>query len=352
MKSTRFTFSLWAALGLPLLSSCLNVLAPRRDFAAYPSPPAPDYSQEDSWAALPERRDSADAVPKNSGLRDRQRNAAVDVFFLHPTTYYGRGPWNAALTDAATNRVTDRNTIRNQASVFNSVGRIYAPRYRQATLYSFFDEPNPSSKAAIDLAYIDVKAAFQYFLDHYHTSNRPIILAGHSQGTYLTRRLLHDFFENDPVLRKQLVAAYLVGHTVKPDEFTTIRPCEDSTQTGCYVSWNTVEWGQEYPQFSQGVATNPLTWTRDTATAPAALNLGGVPFLFNRVDKGVVDARPHQGLLWVHVPKPVGYLRFILPGMPELRHSFHVADYGLFYMNVRHNAETRVRTYRRSIGRQ
>ena len=44
------------------------------------------------------------------------------------------------------------------------------------------------------------------------------------------------------------------------------------------------------------------------------------------------------------VYKPGGYPRFLLPaGRPELRHSYHIADYGLFYMIIRQNAKARVR---------
>ena len=44
-------------------------------------------------------------------------------------------------------------------------------------------------------------------------------------------------------------------------------------------------------------------------------------------------------------PKPGGYPRFLLPGRPELRHSFHIAEYGLFYLNIRPNAQARVRAW-------
>ncbi|WP_167856377.1 DUF3089 domain-containing protein [Hymenobacter metallicola] len=331
-------------LTLPGLNACISVIKPGKQFADTQPASLPDYAQPDNWAALPTRRDSADVVPLGSGLRDQQRQALADVFYVHPTTYYKRESWNADLTDERLNHFTDNSTIRKQATVFNAAARVYAPRYRQATLYSFFDEKSSNGKEALNLAYSDVKAAFQYYLAHYN-QGRPIIIAGHSQGTFHATRLLHEFFDNDPKLRKQLVAAYLIGFKVKTDEYQALRPCEDSTQTGCYVGWNSVEWGNEYPPFDGGVATNPLTWKRDTAAAPSHLNRGGVPLAFNRIDTAVVGAQVHNGLLWINVPKPIGYPRFLLPGQPELRHSFHIADYGLFYLNLRRNAVTRVQAY-------
>ncbi|GAC1367258.1 MAG: hypothetical protein NVSMB30_00910 [Hymenobacter sp.] len=132
----QFSFChLWLPLlGLLSLSSCLQVLKPRHDFVAYAPATGPDYAQDTCWAALPTRRDSADAVPRHSGLRDEQATAAADVFFVHPTTFYRPTSWNADLGKEKLNRFTDRSTIRHQASAFNAAGRIYAPRYRQATL--------------------------------------------------------------------------------------------------------------------------------------------------------------------------------------------------------------------------
>jgi hypothetical protein len=346
-----FCFARPPALLLMLLAftaaSCAKVLQPGRQFAAYPPAQAPDYALPDNWAALPDRKDAADEVPHNTSLRDRQQTASADVFYIHPTTLFKRTAWNADLADQVLNRFTDASTIRKQASVFNSAGRIFAPRYRQATLYSFFDEQSVNGPQALELAYSDVKAAFQYYLAHYN-QGRPIIIAGHSQGTYHATRLLHELVDHDPTLRRQLVVAYLIGFKVKTDEYQAIRPCTDSTQTGCFVTWNAVEWGHSFPTFEGGAATNPLTWQTDTLTAPRTLNRGGVPYLtFERIDSALVDAKVHNGLVWIHPPKPLGYPRFLLPGQPELRFSFHIADYSLFYLNLRQNAEARVRAWQR-----
>ncbi|OON67987.1 hypothetical protein [Hymenobacter sp. CRA2] len=93
---------------------------------------------------------------------------------------------------------------------------------------------------------------------------------------------------------------------------------------------------------------NPLTWTTDTATAPAKLNRGSVPIEFNHVDPQLADAKVHNGLVWVHPPgKPLGYVRLLLPGQAELRRSFHLVDYGLYYLSIRRNAVARVQAWQR-----
>jgi hypothetical protein len=109
----------------------------------------------------------------------------ADVFYLYLTTYFWRfGRWNAPMR---LHRYTNRTSIRAQASIFAGVGRLHAPHYRQATLYTFFDKEHPASKPAIDMAYSDVKAAFQYYLAHYN-HGRPFILAGHHRLEYRPAR--------------------------------------------------------------------------------------------------------------------------------------------------------------------
>lgn len=351
-RSPRTSRWPWPAGGIWLLAlllgSCtMHVLKPVGAYEHYQLPQAPDYSKPESWAALPTRRDSADVVPPGSGLRDRQATAAADVFFLHLTTRVTPQGWNAETGNGMMNRYTDEFSIRNQASAFNAAARVYAPRYRQAVLYSFFDS-TANSRQALEVAYADVRAAFRYYLQH-HNQGRPIILAGHSQGTYHAQRLLREFFETDPALRRRLVAAYLVGLKVGPRAFRTLRPCRDSLQTGCYVSWNTAEWGHDYAPYADATVVNPLTWTQDTSAVPAARNPGSVPLTFSRIDRHVADAKIHRGLLWVHAPGgPISYARFLLPGQGELRHSFHLVDYGLYYLSVRRNAVARVQAWRRA----
>jgi len=332
-------------LGIFFFTQCIT---PRKRFEKYTTPARPDYSLEKSWAALPTKKDSADTVPYGSSLKDNQANAQVDVFFVHPTLYFKGKSWNADLDDEHTNFLVDKYTIREQASVFNSCCRVYAPRYRQATLASF-KSGNGDGRAALDTAYNDIKAAFQYYLDHYN-QGRPIIIAGHSQGTFHATRLIQDFFDKDPQLRKRLVAAYLIGGAASKNMFTTVVPCDSASQTGCYVAWHTRKWGTDfraknerneswpgYDNTENYECVNPLTWRRDTAYATYDLHKGAVPSTFDRIDVGLIDAKQSsQQIIWVHAPKKRGY--------PNGK-NYHVMDYGLFYMNIRENVELRVKEY-------
>ena len=95
--------------------------------------------------------------------------------------------------------------LGNQASAFNESCNIYAPEYRQATYYSFFDKENNGQKA-LDLAYKDVENAFDYFIEKFN-QNKPFIIAGHSQGSLLAHKLINKRINNTS-LQNNFICAY------------------------------------------------------------------------------------------------------------------------------------------------
>ncbi|HEY0682861.1 MAG TPA: DUF3089 domain-containing protein [Steroidobacter sp.] len=338
-----------------------NKLKPAAPFRNAASPASPDYSRVESWAALPEREDSADALPA-IGVMDQQKDAAVDVFFIHPTTYFGTANWNQPLDDAQVNQLTDLFVMRGQAAAFNGCCRIYAPRYRQATIYSFIDDTG-SGASALQLAYNDVERAFDYFVQNY-SRDRPFVLAAHSQGSAHLAKLLERRITGSH-LRNRLVAAYPIGFSLDGEALARTVPdvpvCQSAEQTGCMVSWNAV--GPEAKQFadtSKNICVNPLTWKTDGAPAEAALNLGGVSypgkfagaladlkelpqeFIDAKpiVEPGIADAQCVNGMLLVRQIRSANY-----SSRPMGRDNYHVYDYHLFAMNLRKNVELRVAQY-------
>lgn len=301
-------------------------------------PPAPDYSQSQSWAALPWTDDAADNCP--DGLEDRQSEAPADVFYIHPTTYTGRtadGRWNGDVQDVQLRQKTSERPIRFQASIFNAAGRVFAPFYRQAHLQAYFTEDTVSARRAFALAYEDVARSFEYYLEHYN-EGRPIIIAAHSQGATHGQRLLKNFFDGKP-LQQQLIAAYLVGMPIRRTAFEVLQPCVDEQQTGCYVSWRTFRKGAApRQQDTTVVVVNPLTWTMGDTLAPASANRGAVLRPFEKVRPGNVSAQVHGPVLWSSKPS--------FPGSFLLRRkNYHIGDYNLFYLDVRENAVVRSRAF-------
>ncbi len=338
---TRYLFAALFLLSVSQLSAQRYIL--KSSFADSPVPPAPDYHLASSWCSLPDKKDPADSVPDPS-LKNNQAMADIDVFFVHPTTFtykpQNQYKWNADVGDQYLNDKTDYSTILYQASVFNGSCRIYAPRYRQAHISAFYASNRADRKQALDLAYTDVKNAFQYYLEHYN-NGRPIIIASHSQGTIHAAHLLMDFFAEGN-LKNKLVVAYLVGMPINPDSLKFIVPCTDSNSTGCYCTWNTFAEGF-FPKYYKenylhAICNNPLSWTTTNEYCEDTLNKGSVLRPFGRVVDHACDARVHDGLLWINKP----HLPFFFFYPIKI---YHVADYNLFYMNIRENVQRRINLY-------
>lgn len=333
------------------------LLKPDHDFSPDLAPPAPDYANDDSWAALPGREDNADQTPE--GVENGEETARADVFFIHPTTYFKKDGWNAPYDDSGEGRMSVENgTLRAQASVFNGCCRVFAPRYRQATLYTFFAF-NENSKGALDLAYRDVAAAFDNFVRE-RNDGRPFIIASHSQGSYHAMRLLEERVMGADLMDR-LVAVYAVGGPV-PEAFAPDRlpPCSDARRTRCIVGWNTVSknaepdprrderaliWldGEYQPMARRPLlCVNPLNWKAGGA-APASDNLGALsgkqePDALSAPLPRLTGAKCENGYLVIDFDKDVDGFKSRL----TKNGSYHVFDYNLFYMNIRANAIDRV----------
>lgn len=327
-----------------ILQSCIYTSPLTVNFEQSAIPEAPDFSDAKYWAALPQKADNADHIPVDS-LSDNQDSATADVFFIYPTSYFGKKNWNASVDDKRINAKTDDRSLLHQASVFNGSCKIYAPRYRQVSYHAFFSLDNPDADSAFALAYTDIRNAFLYYLAHYNRG-RPIVIAGHSQGTVHAQRLLQEFFDGKP-LSDQLVAAYLIGMPIAESAFDVLQPCQQSDATGCYVSWRSFLYGfTPKKKINPATATdivvvNPLTWTNDTSFADPLLNAGGLNRKANAIYPFVSGTQIHDNYLWVTKPDIPGKLFLIMK-------NYHRADYNLYWMNMRINVAERIYAFENS----
>lgn len=316
-----------------LLTAMFALQACSPKLGAYKEPTgiAPDYSNEQYWGSLPFRHDAADFVRKgDTWINDSLKK--VDVFYIYPTLYKNGNEWNADVADKKLNKRLDKLPVKYQASVFNKVGRVYIPRYRQAIIQTFHDSTGNGEKA-LDFAYQDIKRAFAYYLEHYN-HGRPIIIASHSQGTALSRRLLKDFFDT-PETKKQLVCAYAVGLAINANEYQVLTPCQSATETNCYVTWSSFKYGYTYKGdvgFYGNTCVNPISWTTDTLTA---CSTGGYMLNLNRKKPYYTEARIKDNFLWVKTKMPLVRSFNIL----------HRLDYNLFWQDIQKNAATRTEQY-------
>jgi len=325
-------------------SSCADKYRAFKSNYQFKSPDGkPHYNDLNYWGAHPEKWDPSESIPEP--LRYENRDAMVVVFFLHPTTYTRRKKLkdqNAAIDDEYINAKTDYSSLLYQASVFNNQCRVFAPRYRQAHIKTFFEKDKVKAAAAFELAYEDLKNAFDYYLKNWN-GGRPIIIAAHSQGSLLAERLLKDYFDASTSsahsLKNKLVVAYIIGWPVMKGYFTSLKMCEDSLQTGCICSWRTLRKGfvPFYSKNENGNAysTNPLTWTTGHEYASRKLNKGSVLRNFNTIYKHTTDAQNSNGFLYVKKPKfPLSFLYF--------SRNYHIADINLYYLNIRENVTRRI----------
>ncbi len=303
------------------------------------SGPEPDYNNPVFWAASPFKEDTSDSIP--DFLRSETRDTRADVFFIHPTSFFGEAEtaaWNADLRDTIVNHTTDSRSILFQTTVFNGSCRVFAPRFRQANMKAFYVFGTSAAKKAFDLAYGDVRKAFLYFLKNY-SNNRPIIIASHSQGSLHAIRLLQEFFDGKP-LQKRLVCAYVIGYQIKKDAFRKLPVGEHANQTGCFVGWRSYAKG-EIPKGAaaengNSVCVNPLTWTTSEETVSPELHLG-IMMGFRRLIPHSVstEIEPTAKILWVDTEG-------ILDEKKARIKNFHIYDYNLFWMNIRQNVKIRI----------
>lgn len=321
-------------------------IAPKQNFASITPPPAPDYRADKVWAALPQTNDNADFTPQ--GLTASEGAKDVAVFFIHPTTYYSKSGWNAPLDDAGARARIDDLVMPAQASAFNLCCDIYAPYYRQATLWSYWVREG-SGQDALDLAYGDVERAFDEFLKRIGT--QPFILAGHSQGGHQLETLLINRISGTK-LRERMIAAYPIGIAINPVTFSEKAPdipvCKAAEQTGCFVTWNSRGPKSKIWDDMQGaICVNPLSWTVDGTAVKAEQNPGSLAVSLSkgekdRLDTGVTSAQCLNDRLLVGAFQTDIYKGLKLSWG---RDNFHVLDYGLFYTSIRQNAQDRVNAY-------
>ena len=324
------------------------LLDPKVPYSVYRPPAAPDYAIASSWALLPAR-----GSPE----------PPVDVFFVHPTTYDGGKDWNGPIHDRDSVGELTQVMLPNYAAPFAKAGRVFAPRYRQASLYTSLTFWVDALEAR-RFAYGDVRTAFHFYLDHL-SRGRPFILVGVEQGGALAARLLADEIAADPALRSRLVAAYFIETIVPADQYAPGSPlpaCDSRAQAGCVVAWTSVRRGDfgraqrilsrsvvwnarrqlETLGERQALCVNPLVGAATDLDAPARLNLGAANA--TGLEWG---ARPGFLVRQVSAQCDNGLLRISKPRSDSLRPSGDWAarhkapGYNLFYADLEADSQAR-----------
>jgi len=328
-----------------------------------------DYSKNTSWAALPLMQDDADMIPKGERGID-QNNSPVDVFFVHPTGYLKGDNWTDPLEEKSATMENTQWMMANQASVYNGCCSVYAPHYRQASIYSYFGSDELRAEVH-NFVYQDVKKSFEYFIENF-SNGRPFIIASHSQGTHHSIRLLAEEIDSSG-LYPRMVGAYIIGGMISKDRMSNmvnIGVCESAEQLGCLVHWDTLNVTQinkDMPLYSNNICVNPITWKNEGSLselqdAKGAVHVSGEFILeFSGDDeptdqiftpleaplKKYVQAQCKDGALFASDQTGTRFQTFSGSGG-----NYHGLDYALFYMDIRENAKLKVLTYLNSLEAQ
>lgn len=373
------------AIGIPATLAITNFnkiagywITPDYEFDLALVPEAPDYSDiAKFWAAHPGKTDTSDL--KLTGNLHDKLTSEVDVFFVHPTAYYGSENWNSDMApEKGASQIIDY-MLAAQTSMFNHCCRIYAPHYREAHISAFSEEKRISGEQALNLAYSDVAKSFDYYLEHFN-EGRPFILLSHSQGTFHLTRLMEEKIDKTELLERMLVA-YAIGYEFPMDKFDrayqNITACESAEDLHCVVSWaaygegtdfnqpfSVTHWypeGYERSDDKETLCINPLSWKQTPNRIDKATHLGALPMPIDDFLK-IALFNEHTG----HGPQGLGSMiteysfaqckngRLLIEHKPDSKfaggvddklQNYHAHDINLFYGNIQRNVVTRIANF-------
>jgi hypothetical protein len=242
---------------------------------------APDYSQAADWICRPGAEsvctsglDARVDAPQSASRVESFAPAsdpAIDCFYVYPTV----SQEESVSSDLAQSPEI-KDAVNRQAGRLTSRCRVFAPVYRQLTIYGLRKMMRGEIKADDSGdAFGDVAAAWAYYLAH-DNGGRGVVLIGHSQGTILLQRLIAEKIDGTPQ-QKLLVSAFLAGDPslavpkgkTVGGTFAHVPLCATKAQTGCAYAWGSYLSDDDSPLFTFGTPLdNGMASACDNPAAP------------------------------------------------------------------------------------
>lgn len=327
-KSHRYklTFILVWFVGMALVAfgGCHENISDESNAEKVYVPQPPDYASDEMWVTYP----------------SRQLPAQADVFYIPSTWEYD---WYTS--DGRVSHYADPSRADHRADMNIEIDGVaeymadgcnfYSPFYRHITLDSWATlNEDTINRRFHDVAFEDVKNAFSRFLSDFN-HGRPFILAGFSQGGKSVVELLKWM---DDETRSRLVAAYVMGYKVTPDDtiacpaLRAARSADDTGVVVCYNSVSDVKYVKPVVAAPNVMVINPVNWRTDNL--PAILD-----------DTITVTLDPSAGVLVVE-----GYDGSSLPNILDILNvgDYHGAEPWLYSESLRKNFLDRVKAFTRS----
>ncbi|MDE7170500.1 MAG: DUF3089 domain-containing protein [Oscillospiraceae bacterium] len=296
----------------------------------------PDYSDRGNWAYY----------------ETENCQKAVDVFFVCPTVYGGsESQYNMSLSDSES-KASFLGAINMEKGIYDADGRFFAPYYRQAGL-QVYTMPVKDQETYLKAAYLDVKAAFEYYMEHCN-DGRPIVLAGFSQGADHCIRLMKDCFADEET-RELLVACYAIGWRLTEgeiEEYPHLKFAQGEQDTGVIVSFNSeseqIDDSLMIPSGTKTLAINPLNWKCDGTIAYREQNMGAC---FTDYEGNMIREVPHFTGAYIDMERGALKLPDVAPedypaGLSIFEDGvYHIYDYQFFYRNLQENVQVRIKAF-------
>jgi hypothetical protein len=196
--------------------------------------------------------------------------------------------------------------------------------YRQITLQGLL-QPDTVTRAMVDQTYGDVRAAWRDYLAH-DNHGRGVVLIGHSQGTWMLRRLIAGEIDPKASERRLLVSAVLLGGNVTVakgkdvgGDFKHVRACRSSAQTGCVIAYSTFDqtppadtifggstqgdafWGLVPHSGRDVLCTNPAALGGGSAKLDSYIPTTSFPGVLGAAAKLETGPLPKVSTPWIHI---------------------------------------------------
>lgn len=208
-----------------------------------------------TWLCHPDRKDVCDGSLHTENLgptaeveKDSLAGTYVipeqrmDCFYVYPTVSDQKTP-------IANKRIDPelRSIALYQAARYAQKCRVFAPVYRQRTIQGI--QPGAAQggerRGVVNpQGYADVLAAWREYLRK-DNKGRGVVLIGHSQGTFVLRRLIAREIDRSKRARERIVSALLLGGNVlvrkgsdRGGDFQNMPACRTRRQIGCVVAFS------------------------------------------------------------------------------------------------------------------